>query len=58
MEKKDCFAYISRDKYSGCFALNERVCENCVFYKHSDDPQKTRDQILKEIALPWVARRN
>lgn len=40
--KKDCFGYISEDKYKGCFALKELYCkkENCRFYQERQQAKK------------------
>lgn len=42
---KDCYANISKDK---CFALTEKNCEGCNFYKHSDNPEAERAKIETE----------
>jgi len=46
VDKIDCFARINEDI---CNALNEKNCEDCVFYKHKDDV-KDYDKILKQGA--------
>lgn len=46
--RKDCFAFVSNNE-NGCFALTKLNCKDCSFYKHSDNPKQTRDQIEKEI---------
>ena len=46
MSKTDCFAYVNEGR---CFALSEMDCEVCKFYKHSDNPKKTREQILNDV---------
>ena len=40
--KKDCFAYISEDKYRGCFCLNELYCrkEHCSFYQEKTEAKR------------------
>ena len=40
--KKDCFAYISDNKYDGCFCLDELHCrkENCRFYQEKKEAKK------------------
>ena len=43
---EDCFAYI---KEGVCFALTKMECDNCPFYKHSENPDKDRKDILAEI---------
>lgn len=48
--KKDCFAYISDNKYKGCFCLNELFCrkENCRFYQ---EREKAREKYLKNYSI-------
>jgi hypothetical protein len=49
MEKEDCFAYVNRQGYKGCRALNELYCnkEECKFYKK--ETEINVDQINKAI---------
>lgn len=44
--REDCFAYCKKEKK--CFALTKLDCKNCKFYKHSDNPEATRKEIVKE----------
>lgn len=47
--KKDCFAYSERTHE--CSALKCTNCEGCNFYKHSEDPVRTRAKIKSEIEI-------
>ena len=49
MEKEDCFAYVNRQGYKECRALNELYCnkEECKFYKK--ETEINVDQINKAI---------
>lgn len=48
-DKKDCFAYVETTGL--CSALKCKNCEGCNFYKHSDDPVRTRSKIKSDIEI-------
>lgn len=51
--KEDCMFYNSErtGKKNSCTALQERECENCKFYKHSDDPKADRAKIARQCEI-------
>lgn len=46
--KTDCFAWDKNESY--CTALTVEDCENCHFYKHSDNPFISRLIIENDIS--------
>ena len=55
--KKDCFAYLSDNKWDGCFCLNELYCrkENCRFYQTRQEARKKYLETYNMTTLGMIA---
>lgn len=47
MDRTNCFANIA--DINECFALTEKKCEGCKFYKPSDNPELARARIISDV---------
>lgn len=49
MVRTDCFAYTSQEGRSSCVCLTQIKCENCPFYKTSEQLTEERERSIERL---------